>query len=58
MNAKLTLVDRGLLQIADGRGVNDVPYHKASDSFILGDKDSRGFAAHTANLQTAAAGVF
>ncbi len=46
----LTLVQRGVLDITQGRGVHDVAHDEALDGLVLGDHGARRLAAHALHL--------
>ena len=48
---ELVVLDRrGVLEIANGRGVDEVTHHEALHCLVLGDHASRGLAADTTAL--------
>jgi len=46
----LTVDDGGVLDVADGRRVHNVPHNEALDGLVLGDHHPRGLAPHPAHL--------
>ena len=48
----VVLNSASILEIADGRSIDDVSHNESLDGFILWHKHGRRLAAHTANVST------